>query len=124
MKTKLAVAIGAASSSKHEKFKVGAAIFRRNKLVSTGYNKNKTHPASTHPYCRIHAELAALINARQDVKGCDMFVARIRKDGETALAKPCKYCMALLLEYGIRVVSYTTNDGVGSINVQAKSKFS
>lgn len=89
------------------KFKLGAVILRKGKILSKGYNKIKTHPTfGSKVYKNLHAEGAALYNAYHrglNVKGCTMVV--YRKNFTTS--KPCSDCLKLLKAAGIKTVYYT-----------------
>jgi len=92
---------------------MGAVIFRGNKVVSTGFNKMKSHPryANEDWYYFLHAEMMAIINAKQDLTGCSIYVYREFKNGDGyALAKPCDSCMAAIIESGISRVYFTDNN--------------
>lgn len=97
--------------------KMAAVIARRSKIVSVGLNSHKTDPLqsrySRHPLsiCK-HAEIDAIKNALknkkvQSLKGATIYVARIRKDNEVALAKPCTGCEKALAAYGITRAYWT-----------------
>lgn len=57
----------------------------------------------------MHAELSALKKAAGDVKS--IFVARIKANGDFAMAKPCPVCRRVLDYYNIENVYYTGRDG-------------
>lgn len=89
-------------------YQMGAVIVKKRPL-SAGYNINKTHPVyanGTDAYT-VHAEMHALIKCRADTKGASIYVYREDASGKPAIAKPCKYCMAHIIEAGIRRVYYT-----------------
>lgn len=92
---------------------MAAVIYDRRSLISYGVNSRKTHPLQAkfgkhdQAIC-LHAEIAALANARQSVEGMVMYVARAYKDGSPGLAKPCKGCERALIEFGIADVEWTT----------------
>lgn len=96
--------------SDHKRFSLGAVIVDGSKIISVGANKLKTHPKSTHPYSSLHAEMAAIISARQDLSKCDIYVYRGIKPGTPAMAKPCVYCQAMIQEAGIKNIYYTTTN--------------
>lgn len=93
----------------------GAVVFAKNRVLGVGWNKDKTHPAAKKYFSKnIHAELAAILNTnKKDLVGASILVVRIfrRPDGGLAMSKPCKYCMALIREAGIRLVFFSTADG-------------
>lgn len=55
--------------------------------------------------------MAAIILAKQDLKGCELYVYRECKNGIAAMSRPCQYCMELISEASIKEVHYTVNDG-------------
>lgn len=93
--------------------KLGAIIFRKNRILGIGYNFRKTHP---HPiknmgmYWTIHAELMAILNSKEDLNNSEIFVFREFKNGALANAKPCHMCMELIKYVGIKKIIYTTNN--------------
>ena len=94
---------------------IGAAIYRGNKLVSIGCNKKKSHPllANEDRFYSLHAEMTAILNAKQDLDGCDIFVYReFRHNSQPALAKPCDDCMIVLLDQNLKRCYYTDNNRV------------
>jgi tRNA(Arg) A34 adenosine deaminase TadA len=110
-------------ASDHPKFRMAAAIVLRNKIISFGYNRMKTHPlqakyGSNSESIYLHAEISAIKNALKvisvsELKKCDMYVFRQRKMNgryEHALAKPCSGCMRAIVEFGIKNVIYTKNE--------------
>lgn len=97
--------------------KMAAIIAKRKKVMSTGYNKRKTHPmmlkfTDNHLRVCVHAEVDAIINAlkthtEKELKGAEIFVARILKNGQRGIAKPCNICQKALDSYGITAIHYT-----------------
>ena len=103
-----------ALDAKHDKTRVCAVVFRGGRILGTGHNfQHKTHPKSTHPFGRIHAELAAIIDAiRTDpvdytFRGTSLYVHRLKKDGSSGLAKPCCWCQELIARMGIENVYWS-----------------
>ncbi len=98
---------------------LAACVVKRNKIISFGHNKNKTHPLQNkftkHPEAiYLHAEIDAIKNAlkrvsTEDLLGSTLYVVRTKKDGSEGLAKPCKGCMQAIESFGISKVVYTTN---------------
>jgi tRNA(Arg) A34 adenosine deaminase TadA len=99
--------------------RMGAVIARRNKVISIGLNSHKTDPLqlrySRHPLsiCK-HAEIAAIKNALKadrnvDLTKASIFIARVLKNGSTAMAQPCEGCQKALKAYGINRVFWTTD---------------
>ena len=117
-KRKFDIARAASIHGQHESARIGAAIFKKNELISVAFNSYKTHTRfndvnSFHinkTYV-LHAEMAAILKARRDLSGCDIFVYREYKNGSTAMSRPCNACYNALAEVGIKYVYYTTKDG-------------
>lgn len=88
---------------------VGAVIYRGSTVIGVGFNKIKSHPklANEDRFYSLHAEMSAIINAKQDLKGCSIYVYREFKDGNVALSKPCNLCMPSIIESGITKIYYT-----------------
>ena len=91
------------------------AYDKRGRLLSVGRNSyTRTHPLQA-KYGRragkpnaiyLHAELSALLKAREQVH--KLVVLRYDKDGNPALAKPCPACQLAIREFGVKNVEYTS----------------
>lgn len=110
---KLAIREAYSSSSK---FRLGAVLTKRNHVISTACNNmNKTHPiqakASKLPFTiGIHAEVRCCIGMPFcDLDNSTLYVARILRNGHTAISKPCNSCYSYLREVGVKRVFFTTN---------------
>ena len=112
-----------AELSDFKQFHIGCVAVYKHKIISSGYNSNRTNPKqkSLNRYrfdCdtrhTAHAELNCLLSLiyRRDIdfKNVELYIYREHKNGEPALARPCAGCQALLKELGIRSIYYT-NDG-------------
>ena len=101
------------------KFKMGAVIFNKKIIVSSGHNdirsssipdKYKVWPNS------IHAEQDAIFNCKDwsKLKGCSILVFRISKTTKQLLtAMPCPKCLTLLKFVDIKTIFYS--DSVNGI---------
>jgi len=105
------VAKSISKHSDHPHHKLGAVISRGNRVISLGFNKNKTHTKSNHSWKRLHAEISAIIKARQDVTSCHIYIYRETKDGQMAMARPCRSCMEAIKEAGIKKIFYSSTNG-------------
>ena len=108
------VAIEEACKSKHYP-RVGAIIFDKSKIISRGYN----HPHRSVRHLKrkfqkwpnsIHAEVAAIIAAKTDLKNLSMLVVRINKNNQLRMSKPCQYCTMYMEYVGIKKVYYSINE--------------
>jgi deoxycytidylate deaminase len=110
------------------KVKLGCVAVYHGTVLAKGCNTDKTHTSqakynylrydedrSTRYYPpKIHSEISVLSKIKYldiDFSKVILFVAREYKNGAPALARPCASCMALIREYGIHTICYTTDDG-------------
>ncbi len=95
-------------------FRIGAVLYKGNRVLGIGFNDmSKTHPKSRTMEFKRHAELAALLRADpREVKGSSIYVHRLRWDGFVGLAKPCKYCLSMLLDAGVRHIAWSEQFGL------------
>jgi len=104
-----------AQLSEHN-MRIGAVIAKGSRVFSFGINKYKSHPKQINPHTLttglIHAELDAIINSRTNIEGATIYIVRLFKTGEQAMAKPCKSCSKLLILYGIRKIVYSVAGGI------------
>ena len=99
---------------------VGCVVVYGHKIISSGYNSNKTNPTqkklNIHRFdvdtpATIHAEVAALLPLinRKDISFGDvsLYIYREYKNGKPAMSRPCLSCMALIRQLGIRKIYYS-----------------
>jgi len=93
---------------------IGAVVMRKGKVISTGYNKKKSHPivCAYNPLKTLHAELDAILSCenKELLNGATMFIFRQRRDGAPALAHPCPICMEEIKKHKIRFIFYTIEE--------------
>ena len=93
----------------------GATIVRGNQVLLIGHNKgSKTHPKLPYPVGQ-HAEFDVLRQAqsrRIDVRGANLIVMRVDKDGRAMLSRPCQACAKAIFHAGIKRVFFTDADGL------------
>ena len=110
--------------SDFKKTQIGAVAVYGHRIISTGYNTNRTCPLqkkynkyrfdvdSNHTG---HAEILCLksLVGRKDIdfSKVQLYIWRNFSDGSPALARPCKSCMALIKDLGIKQIYYTNYDG-------------
>lgn len=88
------------------RYRLGAVIVKGSRVLSVGCNVTKSHPIhKEYPNwtISIHAEHSAILKATTDVSGATVFVAR---QGGNKASKPCSFCLAVLLEAGIKEIVY------------------
>jgi len=107
----LPLAIRAAGYSDNRRFKMGAVIFKRNRVVSFGCNLSKTHPKSNNAWKTIHAEMDALRGEEPiDLIRASILVIRVTKTGKLATSRPCLDCQNLLRGFDIQEMFYVNGD--------------
>lgn len=107
--------------SYHSNYKqrIGVAIYKGARLVSTGFNYLKTHPKYASKYPSIHAEISAIIKAQTDLNGCAIYVYREHNKYKTPmLSLPCNNCMSAIFEAGISKIYFTTDGGWDMIKLE------
>lgn len=103
---------------------IGCVIAEGNhRIISSGFNSTKSHPLQKQlnkerfdaDYKHtLHAEVAALLPLMKediDFSKVEIYNHRNYKDGRLALSRPCKSCMKLIRDLGIKKINYTTIDG-------------
>jgi deoxycytidylate deaminase len=108
--------------SKRKIYQITATAFNRNGkiLSSSGNDYTRSHTLSKHFALlageseykdKVHAELGAVLKAGK-TRVHSILVQRFNKDGNGANAKPCRACQCMLKAYGVKVVKFTTEDGI------------
>ena len=106
--------------------KVGAVVTEKNRILSTGYNAQKTRPLQ-HKYniyrhfddydnsiARQHAEIAALsplIGKDIEWEKTSIYIYRELKNGKKGCSKPCAACAKLIHDLGIKQIYYINEYG-------------
>lgn len=104
----------AEGNDRYPKWSLGAVITKGGSVFGKGINKKRNDPRfnPNGVGCSEHAEIAALRDARKsDLNNAIIFVARIGRNGELAMARPCNDCREALLDAGIKKVVFTTSTG-------------
>lgn len=105
-------ALAVAGTSRY-RWKVGAVVTGGARLLGCSPNKYRNPPWIDHDNATLHAEMAAL--ARCSQVGDTVYVARVNRQGEPRLAKPCDRCLYGLTAEGVRFIVFTTNDGTYTV---------
>ena len=117
-----------AMDSKFDVYHLGCVAVLKNRIVAASPNKLKTHPLqkmydSYREFnCRselknmhsLHAEIACLNSLRYqniNYKDIELYIVRIRRDGNFGLARPCVACSQYIKNLGIHKIFYSTNHG-------------
>lgn len=106
-------------SKKHEL--IATAFDKKGNIIGAGVNDyKKSHPLmkvysdkvkDTNNRIFKHAELSAVLAAgNKDIHS--VLIQRFNAQGNPALAKPCKICEAMLKDFGVKFVRYTSSEGI------------
>ncbi len=114
-------------NSNFKQHHLGAVFYYKGQILATGFNSQKTSPIqkkynrernfdveASYAKNSLHAECACLSKVRYldiDFSKAALFVYREHKNGQRALARPCKACMKFIKELGIQNIYYTTDNG-------------
>lgn len=61
----------------------------------------------------LHAELGAILGVDRSItEGATVYVARISKEGDYKISKPCQMCHEALKHVGVKKVVYTINNKI------------
>lgn len=93
------------------RYRLGCVIVRKNRILSVGWNRSKTHPKSKTKYHTVHAEFDAIHRCGESLRGASLFVCRSTPGGKLALSRPCSTCMEVIKYAGITTIYYTDIDG-------------
>jgi deoxycytidylate deaminase len=93
----------------------GAILVKGGSVIGTGYNKTRNNPYFVSPehiksHCSVHAEVEAIRDAKWNVKGAVLYVARVNRQGEDQNSKPCTRCQVVIEETQIKKVIYTEGE--------------
>ena len=108
----------AANQSSFPDYRHGAVLVRGS-IRNVSHNKNnycsfaarfqKSHDGRS----TLHAELGVILGMPRDItEGATVYVARIDKEGDYKLSKPCPMCHEALKHVGVKRVVYTINNKV------------
>lgn len=118
------LAASLAELSTFKKSKTGCVVVYKNKVISTGFNKEQTDPLQkkyniernipdSSPH-KVHAEVDALkhiIELDIDWNHVSIYIYRKKNCQPYGLSRPCKSCIKLIKDLGIHDIYYTTDDG-------------
>jgi deoxycytidylate deaminase len=93
----------------------GAVVVKSGRVIGTGFNKDRNNPYYVSPehiktHCSVHAEVDAIRDAKWNVKGAVLYVARVNNRGIDRNSKPCIRCQVVIEEAQIKKVIYTVGE--------------
>lgn len=89
----------------------GAVVVKSNRVLSVGVNKFKNDPKSigaenVPDHASTHAEADAIARAG-DPDGATIYVARMNRQGDERMSRPCDVCYAAIRKAGINKIIFT-----------------
>lgn len=119
----LKVAKAVSQTSDFYRIHIGAVIVKKNRIISVGCNLLKTHPIQKKYDMyrgidedeirhRLHAEMACILAAKEDLHGATIYIYRKNRNGELGMCRPCPACYQMISDSGITRMVYTTPDGI------------
>ena len=119
----LKVAKAVSQTSDFFRIHIGAVIVKKNRIISVGCNLLKTHPIQKKydvyrgidEDCirhRLHAEMACILAAKEDLSGATIYIYRENRNGELGMCRPCCACYQMIKDSGISRMVYTTTNGI------------
>ncbi len=132
----LNIARSMSESSKYEKYRIGAILVVKGKIIARGFNAAKGNPLQKRynlgrsdvgdgaPHY-IHAEMDILRQIRNkdvDLKNAELFIFHINTRDEQRLARPCAACMEAIKDKLIPVIHYSTPNGFATEYISPDQK--
>lgn len=90
------------------RFKMACIAVRGGSVLGTDINVTKKHPTTPPNRFSTHAEIGAMKGC-SDPSGTTLYIARLKLDGTTAMARPCSWCMQQIQNNDVYRVVYTTD---------------
>ena len=108
-------AIKEANKSTCHPYKVGAVVFKNNRIISSGHNQIR-HNSINNKYKKykeaLHAEQDAVLGLDwNNIKGCSILVVRLNYNGNISMGKPCDMCTNMIKYIGIKKMYYSNYNG-------------
>lgn len=91
------------------RFKMACIAVRGGSVLGADINVTKSHPTTPPNRFSTHAEIGAM-RACSDPAGTTLYIARLKLDGSTAIARPCSWCMQHIQSNNVYRVVYTTDN--------------
>ena len=107
-----------AEQSDYGKFRHGAVLVKGSSVRNISCNKHRhcsfgaRFRKEGRGEATLHAELGAILGVdRSTTRGSTVYVARINREGEARISKPCPMCESALRHVGVKRVVYTDKNG-------------
>ncbi|UUN30908.1 hypothetical protein [Streptomyces sp. FIT100] len=98
------------------RYRVGAVLAKGGRILAHSSNRYRNAPSTDFHHATFHAE-EVLLRRTRSARGAVVYVARVRRNGAPALARPCPRCQRALAADGVVRALYTTPTGPGSLRL-------
>lgn len=128
------IARSVSEESVFTRYRFGAILVVKGKIVARGFNSTKSHPmqkmyniertdvSDSAPHY-IHAEMDVLTKIKGiDLKNAELYVYHLSPKNEQRMARPCPACMKAIKAHGISVIHYSTPDGLATEYIDPTQK--
>jgi deoxycytidylate deaminase len=130
------IARSVSEESIFNRYRIGAILVVKGKIIARGYNSTKSHPmqkmyniertdvTDSAPHY-LHAEIDVLTKMKGmdvNLKNAELYIYHINNKGEQRMARPCAACMRAIREYGVSVIHYSTPEGLATEYIDPSQK--
>lgn len=91
------------------RFRMAALLVKSGRVLGGDVNVPRITPDTPPNRCSTHAEIRVIKNTK-NTTGSTIYIARLLLNDETAIAKPCVWCLEHIINSGIYRVVYTENN--------------
>lgn len=99
-----------AQISNHYRYKFGCILYKSNRVISMGVNKENSAPKSwvkKRPNMNLHAEISTILGLTKDqTKQTTLYIYGTTAKGNSIVSKPCECCLQALDKMQVKRVVY------------------
>lgn len=90
------------------RFRMAALLVKSGRVLGGDVNIPRITPDTPPNRCSTHAEIRVIKNTK-NTDGATMYIARLLLNNNTAMAKPCVWCLESMISSGVSKVVFTLN---------------
>ena|ERR1700722_15824581 len=98
----IAAEVADITTDRNRKAFIGAVAMRRDGVLVHARNSAVYSPNAKNPPAHSESRICKKSGA-----GSEIYVARVKRDGSLAMAKPCPRCMAIMRSHRVEMVYYS-----------------
>lgn len=91
------------------RFRMAALLVKSGRVLGGDVNVPRITPDTPPLRCSTHAEVR-LLKGIKNTHGSTIYIARLLTNGNTAIAKPCVWCLEQIIDAGVYRVVFTDNN--------------